>query len=53
MDRKTAADFHPEVLRTFDKYVHGLIDRRGFLDAVGKYAVGGVTATMLLESLSP
>jgi carboxymethylenebutenolidase len=53
MDRKTAADFHPEVLRCFDKYVHGIIDRRGFLDAVGKYAVGGVTATMLLEALSP
>ena len=45
---KTAADFHPEVLRCFDKYVHGIIDRRGFLDAVG-----GVTATMLLEALSP
>ena len=53
MDLKTAADFHPEVLRCFDKYVHGLIDRRGFLDAVGKYAVGGVTATMLLEALTP
>jgi carboxymethylenebutenolidase len=53
MDRKTAADFHPEVLRCFDKYVHGVIDRRGFLDAVSKYAVGGVTATMLLEALSP
>ncbi len=53
MNRKTAADFHPEVLRCFDKYVHGLIDRRGFLDAVGKYAVGGVTATMLLEALAP
>jgi len=53
MDRKTAADFHPEVLRSFDKYVHGIIDRRGFLDAVAKYAVGGVTATALLETLSP
>ena len=53
MDLKAAADFHPEVLRCFDKYVHGFIDRRGFLDAVGKYAVGGVTATMLLEALTP
>jgi carboxymethylenebutenolidase len=53
MDRKIAADFHPEVLRSFDKYVHGIIDRRGFLDAVAKYAVGGVTATALLETLSP
>jgi carboxymethylenebutenolidase len=53
MNRKTAADFHPEVLRSFDRYVHGAIDRRGFLEAVSKYAVGGVTATMLLEALSP
>jgi carboxymethylenebutenolidase len=53
MPRKTAADFHPEVLRWFNKYVHGETDRRGFLNGVAKYAVGGVTATMLLESLSP
>jgi carboxymethylenebutenolidase len=53
MALKTAADFHPEVLRSFDRYVHGFIDRRGFLEAVSKYAVGGVTATMLLEALSP
>ena len=30
--RLTAADFDPEVLRLFDQYVHGGIDRRGFLD---------------------
>jgi carboxymethylenebutenolidase len=53
MPRKTAADFHPEVLRWFNNYVHGETDRRGFLNGVAKYAVGGVTATMLLESLSP
>lgn len=28
--RRTARDFHPEVLRLFDRYVHGGIDRRGF-----------------------
>src|SRR5262249_23623649 len=53
MERKKASDFHPEVLRWFDLYVHGRIDRRGFLEGVTKYAVGGVTATMLLESLRP
>jgi len=53
MERKTAADFHPEVLRWFDRYVHGLTDRRGFLDGVAKYAVGGVTAAMLLDALNP
>ena len=29
--RPTAADFPPEVLRLFDRYVHGQLDRRGFL----------------------
>src|ERR1043166_4433668 len=51
--RKTAADFHPEVLRLFDQYVHGGIDRRGFLDGAARFAVGGVSAAALLEALSP
>jgi carboxymethylenebutenolidase len=51
--RQTAADFDPEVLRLFDKYVHGAIDRRGFLEGAAKFAVGGVTAAALLEALSP
>jgi carboxymethylenebutenolidase len=53
MQRRTAADFHPEVLRWFDRYVHGLTDRRGFLNGVAKYAVGGITASMLLDALNP
>ena len=53
MDRKTAADFDQELLNLFDKYVHGDIDRRGFLERATKYAIGGVTATMLLDALSP
>jgi carboxymethylenebutenolidase len=48
-----ASDFHPEVLRLFDQYVHGGIDRRGFLDRAAKFAVGGTTAAALLEALSP
>ncbi len=53
MAMKTAADFDPEVLILFDAYVHGALDRRGFLDKAAKYAVGGVTAAMLLEQLNP
>jgi len=53
MKRLTAADFDPEVLILFDAYVHGALDRRGFLDKAKKYAVGGVTAAMLLDALSP
>jgi carboxymethylenebutenolidase len=53
MERKTAADFDPDLLVLFDAYVHGAIDRRGFLDKAKKFAVGGVTATMLLDALNP
>ena len=51
--RLTAADFDPEVLVLFDAYVHGALDRRGFLDKAKKYAVGGMSAAMLLDALSP
>ena len=53
MERKTAHHFEQELLNIFDLYVHGDIDRRGFLDRAGKFAVGGVTAGMLLDMLNP
>ena len=53
MERLTVDDFDPDVLSLFDKYVHGAIDRRGFLDGASRYAVGGMTAAMLLDALSP
>jgi carboxymethylenebutenolidase len=53
MERKTAHDFDQDLLILFDAYVHGALDRRGFLDKAAKYAVGGVTAVMLLDQLSP
>jgi carboxymethylenebutenolidase len=53
MQRKTAHDFDQDLLILFDAYVHGALDRRGFLDRAAKYAVGGVTAAMLLDQLSP
>jgi carboxymethylenebutenolidase len=53
MERRTANEFPQELLNLFDQYVHGAIDRRGFLDRAGKFAVGGTTAAMLLDALSP
>ena len=53
MERKTAHHFEQELLNIFDQYVHGDIDRRGFLDRAAKFAVGGVTAGMLLDMLNP
>lgn len=53
MKLKTAQDFDQELLILFDAYVHGTLDRRGFLDRAQKFAVGGMTAGMLLTALSP
>ena len=53
MERKTAEDFDQDLLILFDAYVHGDIDRRGFLDRAAKFAIGGMTAGMLLDALAP
>ncbi|MGQ4583407.1 dienelactone hydrolase family protein [Lysobacter sp. F60174L2] len=51
--RAKASDFDPEVLKLFDQYVHGAIDRRGFLAGAARFAVGAATATGLLAALAP
>ncbi|MGO4221257.1 dienelactone hydrolase family protein [Lysobacter sp. TAF61] len=51
--RLTADDFDPEVLRLFDQYVHGAIDRRGFLAGAARFAAGAAGAAGLLAALSP
>jgi len=53
MDRKKASDFPPEVLKLFDGYVHGSMNRRDFLDGAAKFAVGGFGAAAMLEALQP
>jgi carboxymethylenebutenolidase len=53
MERKKASDFPQELLDLFDEYVHGGISRRDFLDRAQKFAVGGVTAAALFETLKP
>lgn len=53
MPRRTAQEFDQELLDIYDYYVHGQIDRRGFLERAAKFAVGGLTAAALLEMLSP
>lgn len=51
--RKQAHEFDQELLDLYDYYVHGQIDRRGFLNRAAKFAVGGLTAVALLDLLSP
>src|SRR5690606_12295416 len=53
MTRLTAKDFSPELLELYDHYVHGKISKREFLSRAGKFALGGLTASAVLASLSP
>ncbi len=50
--RLTTADFDPKVLILFDAYVHGDLDRRGFLQKVGAI-VGASAALGVLAALTP
>ena len=52
-NRLTARDFDQDLLILFDAYVHGDVDRRGFLDRAQRFAKAGVTAAGLLAALSP
>src|SRR5688500_2096622 len=53
LPRSTADDFDPAVMRLFDQYVHGDIDRRGFLQGAARFAAGSAGAAGLLAALSP
>ncbi|TDP64286.1 dienelactone hydrolase family protein [Roseateles toxinivorans] len=53
MTRLTAKDFSPDVLRLFDRYVHGDLSRRGFIDQAARAAGGTAAAAGLLAALSP
>ena len=48
-----ATDFKPEVLQLFDKYVHGVINRRTFLDRCARYTAGAAGALATLSALVP
>ncbi|HEX5688197.1 MAG TPA: dienelactone hydrolase family protein [Ideonella sp.] len=52
--RIDANEIDPDLWCLFDQYVHGDIDRRGFLDRAARFAAAsGTTATALLAALSP
>src|SRR6478735_2483803 len=46
-------DLNPELWNIFDEYVHGFIDRRGFLDRAAKYVVAPMTAAVALDLMNP
>jgi carboxymethylenebutenolidase len=53
-ERPETGSFYPRaVLDLFDAYVHGAIDRRGFLQQCALYVGGTAAATATLTALSP
>jgi carboxymethylenebutenolidase len=53
MSDNQAQRFPPEVFQLFDKYVHGAISRREFIDRAGAYAVAGMSGAAILDALNP
>ena len=53
MERKTADEYPQELLDLFHEYQHGDMDRRTFMNSIGKFAVGGLTVAAIFESLRP
>ena len=51
MDRLNPSEYPQELWDLFDQYVHGDIDRRGFLEGAKRFASGGLTAIAIWESL--
>jgi carboxymethylenebutenolidase len=52
-DQKTGFHYGHEVLNLYDEFAHGGITRREFVDRAAKFALGGLTAAALLETLCP
>jgi carboxymethylenebutenolidase len=52
-ERKKASDFPQAILKLFDGYVHGHIERRDFLEGAAKVLGGGAAALGVLEALQP
>lgn len=53
MERKTADEYPQELLDLFHEYQHGDMDRRSFMNSIARFAVGGLTAAAIFESLTP
>jgi carboxymethylenebutenolidase len=53
MEPKKATELPQEAIQAYNLYIHGEINRRDFLDRVKKFAVGGLTAAVIVEALMP
>lgn len=43
----------PEAIDAYNEYIHGRIDRRSFMDRIGKLAASAVAASAIIDQLMP
>jgi carboxymethylenebutenolidase len=53
MNQIKKEDIKQEVFDLYDDYAHNRIDRRGFMEKLSTYAVGGITVASLMSFLMP
>lgn len=53
MENIKKKDVNPEIFDLYDDYAHNKIDRRGFIEKLSIYAVGGLTLPTLLSFVMP
>ncbi|RYU87827.1 dienelactone hydrolase family protein [Mucilaginibacter terrigena] len=53
MSQINKEDIKQEVFDLYDDYTHNRLDRRGFLEKISLYAVGGLTVPALMSFLMP
>ena len=53
MKKINKQDIQQEVFDLYDDYAHNRLDRRGFMQKLSTYAVGGITVTSLMSFLMP
>jgi carboxymethylenebutenolidase len=42
-----------EAIELYNRFIHGEISRRAFMDGIGKFAVGGLAAATIVQALMP
>jgi carboxymethylenebutenolidase len=53
MDKLNKVEINQEVFDLYDDYAHNKIDRKGFLEKLSLYAVGGITMSALMSTMMP
>src|ERR1700732_4599 len=51
--KPTKSQLPSEAIELYNLFIHGVISRRAFMDGVKRFAIGGLTATAIIEALMP